>query len=176
MDPQLFGGIPEQARGIDRRRDDFEIALLNSALERQMPILAICRGSQILNVAHGGSIRNLRNDPAVASLHHWRFRRQDGHPVVVLPGSRLERAIGPGSHAVNSLHGQALDRLGRNLSICATTDQNEVEAIERCDREFVIGVQWHPEITALIERGARSLFIEFVKAARAYRKRRCAHS
>src|SRR6478736_7814287 len=81
VDPRLFDGSPDRARRVDRRRDDFEITLIQGALERHMPILAICRGSQILNVAHGGSIRNLRNDPKVASLHRWRFRRRSGHWV-----------------------------------------------------------------------------------------------
>ncbi len=170
--PELYGGDPHNASGCDRRRDEFEIRLIRRALAEDMPILGICRGIQILNVAHGGSIRNLRADEALSDRHGIGVDSFTAHKVHVEAGSRLARVIAPGQRQVNSFHGQAVDRIGEDLHVCAVADDGVVEGIERPDRAFVIGIQWHPEIASLADADALALFRELVRRADAYRRSR----
>jgi putative glutamine amidotransferase len=172
IDPAHYGGDPDNAAGTDRRRDDFEIHLIRGALERDMPILGICRGIQILNVAHGGTVRNLRADEALSERHgidlvdSWA-----AHDVEVMAGTRLAGLVGAGGHQVNSWHGQAVEVVGEGLRVCATAGDGVIEGIERPDRAFVIGIQWHPELT-LIDEAAQTLLGALVQQAEAYRAAR----
>ncbi len=172
VSPALYQSDPNSAAGSAHRRDQFEIRLIRGALDRDLPILAICRGIQILNVAHGGSIRNLGNDEALSDHHGVGMDSFPAHNVAVEAGSRLAQVIGSGTRQVNSFHGQAVDRVGENLRVCATADDGVVEAIERAGRAFVVGVQWHPEIASLTDSASLALFQELVKQADAYRRSR----
>jgi putative glutamine amidotransferase len=149
VDQSLYGETPHpRLRRVDRARDDFELALVRGALDRDLPILAICRGHQVLNVATGGTlVQDLPSVVAGGERHDCaepRTRRV--HAVDVRPGTLLSRAVGEGPVSVNSIHHQAVARLGPGLVASAhCTDDGVVEGIEMPGRRFVVGVQWHPE-------------------------------
>jgi putative glutamine amidotransferase len=171
LDPRLYGGDPDSANRSDRRRDEFELQLLEAAAVRDMPVLGICRGSQLLNVACGGSVRNLRGDEALAARHGPGLRSFGGHDVQVRSASKLAAGLAAGVHRVNSFHGQAVARLGAELRVSATAQDGVIEGTEHTRRSFFVGVQWHPEIAALLEPAALGLFEELVRRADAYRGR-----
>jgi putative glutamine amidotransferase len=149
VDPVLYGKKPHPRLGrVDRRRDDFELALARAALERDLPILAICRGQQLLNVATGGTLlQDIPSDLVGASEHDAPGgRRRRSHVVELLPHTRLRAILGRDTVAVNSFHHQAVDRLGRGLAAAGRCPEDGVvEALEAGDRRFVVAVQWHPE-------------------------------
>jgi len=139
--PDTYGHDPHpETKGVIEERDQFELALLHAALERDMPVLAVCRGSQILNVALGGDlVQHLpdgthQNPPA-------RFVR---HEVRVRSDSRAGEALGA-SAKVSCYHHQAVGRLGDGLRATAWAGDDVVEAVELPGRRFAVGVQWHPE-------------------------------
>ena len=172
VDPANYGGNPDDAGSTNRRRDEFEIRLIQAALDREMPILGICRGVQILNVSHGGSVRNLRDDEALSSRHGIGTGSFAAHDVDIAAGTHLADVLGAGSQEVNSFHGQAVGRVGAGLRVCATADDGVIEAVERPDRPFVIGIQWHPEIASYADPSALTLFAALVRQAEAYRAAR----
>ena len=172
VDPAVYGGDPGDTGSSDRRRDEFEIRLIRGALDRDMPILGICRGIQILNVAHGGTVRNLRSDEALSDRHGIDVDSFTAHEVDIPPGTHLAEVLGARKHRVNSFHGQAVGRVGAGLRACATADDGVIEGVERFDRAFVIGIQWHPEITSLTDEAALALFRALVQQAEAYRAAR----
>jgi len=148
--------------GADPARDALEMSLIEQALERGMPLLGICRGMQLINVACGGS------------LHQSLQGYYDEHPQIrsVLPrkqvalreGSRLYSILGCAACRVNALHNQAIDRLGRAMSEVAAEPNGVVQAIERQGDPWVIGVQWHPEYLPQDPR-QRALFRALVECA-----------
>jgi putative glutamine amidotransferase len=172
VDPARYDGNPQPATGPDSGRDAFEIRLIRGALDRNLPILGICRGIQILNVAHGGSIRDLRAEKALSNHHGIGVDSFSAHDVTIIPGTHLADAVGAGVRRVNSFHGQAVDRVGSGLRVSATADDDVVEGIERPDRPFVIGIQWHPEITSLTDSSALALYEALVRQADAHRTAR----
>ncbi|MBL8296109.1 MAG: gamma-glutamyl-gamma-aminobutyrate hydrolase family protein [Bryobacterales bacterium] len=147
VDPALYGRERhEQSDGPDAERDELELALLQQVMAKGLPVLAICRGMQLLNVAHGGSlIQHLANlgthrmCPPEVEIH------APVHTVEVVPETKLAGMIGAGVHGVNSRHHQAVDRLGEKLIVSARSPDGVIEGIERPDLRFVVGVQWHPE-------------------------------
>jgi putative glutamine amidotransferase len=149
VDPSFYGTARHPALGkVLPERDAFEIALVQAALSRDLPVLAICRGQQVLNVATGGTLvqdipseigGGTRHDPDVV---RWEM----AHDVRVLPGSRLQRILGRDRLAVNSFHHQAIRTLGKGLQATAwSVDDDVIEGVEMAGRRFVVGVQWHPE-------------------------------
>jgi gamma-glutamyl-gamma-aminobutyrate hydrolase PuuD len=167
VDPDLYGGDPASAQLVDRPRDDFEIALIQEALRREMPILGICRGIQILNVTLGGTLRSIRDDPEFAARHGIDLSSFAAHGVTVEPDSRIAEVIGEGRHQVNSFHGQVVDRVADGLQVTAIAEDGLVEALERPDRTFVVATQWHPEIPP----ATMEFFERLVAEARRYRSR-----
>jgi putative glutamine amidotransferase len=151
VDPALYGQTPHPLTVVDPARDAFEIPLSREALTREMPVFAICRGVQVLNVAAGGSL--VQDIPAAveSDLNHALSQPKDAaaHPVQVSPGSRLADALGPATNlvscAVNSRHHQAVADVAPSFVVTATSPDGVVEAIERPASEFCVGVQWHPE-------------------------------
>lgn len=149
IDPANYGeqAHPETVETVPER-DRFEIALVRAAIERDLPVLGICRGMQLINVAFGGSL--LQHLPEHFGHHdHLRFPGTfDGadHDVDLIDGTLAARAAGETHHATKSHHHQGVDRLGEGLQIsgCSAMD-GLTEAIELPDRRFVLGVQWHPE-------------------------------
>jgi putative glutamine amidotransferase len=168
LHPDAYGAAPHPALGpTEAPLDAFELALVRAALERDMPILAICRGSQILNVARGGTLHQHVPDVVGDTIVH----RQPGEPtrpthgVTVDGGSRLAKILGATDVAVNSFHHQACDRLGERLVATAWAPDGTVEGVEATDRSFVVGVQWHAE--CLVDRAEQAaLFGALVDACR----------
>jgi putative glutamine amidotransferase len=149
IDPAAYGADPHPATGATARdRDDFEIALTRRAVELDMPVLGICRGMQILNVAFGGTL--LQHLPDVFGHEHHRrvagsFENAD-HDVRLAPESRAAQAAGELVHVTKSHHHQGVDIIGDALVVTGTSTLDDlVEAIEIPERRFVLGVQWHPE-------------------------------
>jgi putative glutamine amidotransferase len=149
IDPSSYGE-PAHAKttGTVPERDAFETALARAAIERDMPVLGICRGMQLINVALGGSL--LQHLPECVGHHEHRrvvgsFDGAD-HDVAVRDGSLAMRVVGETSHATKSHHHQGVDRLGEGLQVSATSTIDDLpEAIELVGARFVLGVQWHPE-------------------------------
>jgi putative glutamine amidotransferase len=149
--------------GTNPDRDRFEMALARAALERGIPLLGVCRGMQVLNVACGGTLEQHLPD----RLGHERHRPVPGswaeHGVRIEPGSLASRAAGTEQLTVKSHHHQGVDAIAESLAATAwATDDESVEAIESADGEFVLGVLWHPEedagdrvIPSLVERASR---------------------
>lgn len=164
VDPALFGGDPSKAHFVERRRDDFEIELLRRAGERGLPVLALCRGAQLLAVAYGGSLRPLVGEQA--DRHALSLRSLAAHEVSVTPGTRLSGLVGSGPFTVSSTHFQAIADAGPRLVVAARSDDGVIEAVELPGPRFVLGLQWHPEWEPLS--GDRSLapFRALVGAAR----------
>jgi len=155
IDPVLYGD--ERHPSVDDAepgRDEFEIDLARRAMAADLPLLAICRGAQVLNVAAGGTLVQDIPSAVASDLSHRIVepKSAEAHAVHVAPGSRLEQALGASvDHAhtcrVNSRHHQSVDRVGSGLVPSATAPDGVIEAIERArqDSAFCIGVQWHPE-------------------------------
>jgi putative glutamine amidotransferase len=149
VDPALYGQDRHPKLGrVNRRRDDFELALTREALRRNQPILAICRGHQVLNVATGGTlIQDIASLVEGAMDHDGRGPRcRRSHRVEVTASSRLREILGEDALSVNSLHHQAVDRVGEGLVTAARCPEDGVvEGLEMPGRRFVVAVQWHPE-------------------------------
>jgi putative glutamine amidotransferase len=149
IDPASYGAEAHPAtNGIVPSRDQVELALTRRAVERDMPVLGICRGMQLLNVAMGGTLLQHLPD----TLGHEEHRRVPGsfvgsdHGVRLEAGSLAARATGEEQHNTKSHHHQAVDAIGAGLTVTGLSAVDELpEAIEASDRQFVLGVQWHPE-------------------------------
>jgi len=153
VDPALYGGDPAAARCVERERDEFEIELLRRAERRGLPVLAICRGAQLLAVAHGGALRPLTGDQG--ERHGVSARSLAAHTVTIEPGTLLEGVVGKGTFTVSSTHFQGIGDAGPRLRVAARSDDGVIEAVELPGDRFVLGLQWHPEWEPLA--GARSL-------------------
>jgi putative glutamine amidotransferase len=170
VDPALYGRARHPKLGrVDRRRDEFELALTREALARDLPLLAICRGHQVLNVATGGSlVQDIPSELKGAVTHDAPGRRtRRSHTVDVEAGSRLAAILGAGAHSVNSFHHQAIDTLGKGLVVSARSPKDGViEGVELPGRSFVLGVQWHPESFWKDGRTFQGLFDAHTEACR----------
>jgi putative glutamine amidotransferase len=171
VDPKLYGGDPNLTRLVHRLRDDFEIALIRAANQRGLPMLGICRGCQILNVALGGTVRNLRKEQEVID-HHLVLM---GHAVELVPDSNLAQTLGVTHLAkVVSLHGNSVAEPAPGVRIVAIGPDSIVEAIEADNpggKGWIVGIQWHPEL-ALDGQIQHKVFKSLVDRARKARKRR----
>ncbi len=170
VDPALYGGrLTAAVHNIDSERDAFERALIPLVLEADKPLLAICRGIQILNVALGGSLyEDIPSELPDALRHDWypNYPRDYlAHWVEVEPGSRLAEILGTRTLRTNSLHHQAIRQPALGLEVVARAEDGVIEAVELPGKRFVIGVQWHPECLPN-ETAMQWLFSEFVRAAR----------
>jgi gamma-glutamyl-gamma-aminobutyrate hydrolase PuuD len=167
VDPAAYGAdLHPETGGVSAARDRGELALLGAALERDMPVLAVCRGSQVLNVARGGDL--VQHLPEVVG--HEQHRHTPGvfadHSVTVEPASLLGGVVG-GRAPVKSHHHQAFGRIGEGLKEVAWAEDGTIEGLEDPSRTFAVGVLWHPE-----EGEDFALFERLVEEARAYRARR----
>ncbi len=150
-------------------RDDTELALARWAMEGGVPVLGICRGIQVLNVALGGSLfQDIQAQIPSAERHAWypdypRDRRS--HTVAVSPGTRLARIVGATSLSVNSLHHQSVKDVAPGLVVAGYSPDEIVESVEAPDHPFAVGVQWHPEELVESDACARRLFDAFVEAS-----------
>lgn len=171
VDPALFDEEPHpRLRRVDRQRDDLELALTREALRRDLPILAICRGIQVLNVAAGGTlIQDLPSEVSGGERHDCpQPRSRRVHRIETEPGTLLRHILGQETIPVNSFHHQAVGRLGSGLVVSARCDEDGViEGIEMPDPRFVVGVQWHPETFWDHSESFQSLFDAQAEACRA---------
>jgi gamma-glutamyl-gamma-aminobutyrate hydrolase PuuD len=145
VDPARYGAARDASTGPARAdRDSWELALARAALERELPVLAICRGMQVLNVALGGTLVQHLPDAVGSQLHCPTVGSHGKHAVLVGAGSRLAGVLGERAD-VATHHHQGVERLGAGLSATAWAEDGVVEAVELADRSWVLGVQWHPE-------------------------------
>ncbi|HSJ53148.1 MAG TPA: gamma-glutamyl-gamma-aminobutyrate hydrolase family protein, partial [Anaerolineae bacterium] len=171
IDPIHFGEpIHEKCGSISAERDSTELRLTRWAAAEGKPVLAICRGIQVLNVALGGSLyQDIAAQLSKARRHDWYpgFPRNHlAHSAQIAPGTRLATIAGTETLQVNSLHHQSLKDVAPGLVVTAVAPDGVVEAVEASEHPFALGVQWHPEELAGEDARARRLFVAFVEASR----------
>ena len=150
IDPQYFGGENyPKVSSVNLERDRLEFELLKIALKMNLPLLAICRGIQVLNVGLGGTLYTHIQDQLPDALKHDWYpdfpRDRIAHTVSVTRNSKLHHILGDSEVPVNSLHHQGIEKLGQGLEPVANAPDGLVEAVELKDARFALGVQWHPE-------------------------------
>jgi putative glutamine amidotransferase len=167
LDPDSYGAAAHPATNATRpERDRGELALLEGALARDLPVLAVCRGFQILNVARGGDLVQHLPEVVGSEQHREVAGVFSDHPVRIDDGSRLGSVLG-GRAPVKSHHHQGVGRVGRGLREVAWADDGTVEGLEDPEQRFAVGVLWHPEAGDDL-----ALFEALVAEARAYREER----
>jgi putative glutamine amidotransferase len=167
LDPGLYGQeVHEKTSGVVEARDRAELALLEAALGRDMPVLAICRGSQVLNVARGGDLVQHLPEVVGDDRHIQTPGTFADHDVALEEGTRLGSLLGAGL-AVKSHHHQGFGRVGEGLRVVAHAEDGTVEAVEDPSHRFAVGVLWHPEAGEDLK-----LFEELVREAAAYQAAR----
>jgi putative glutamine amidotransferase len=167
VDPALYGDGGRHATvTLKSARTEAELALLRGALDRDLPVLGICGGQQLLAVALGGTLIQHIPDAVPRALAHEQPnpRHEPGHTVAILPGTRLHDIVGVETMHVNSAHHQAVRHAGPRAVVDARAPDGVIEGIEDPHRRFCIGVQWHPEF--LIDPGDTKLFAALVAACR----------
>jgi putative glutamine amidotransferase len=178
IDPKSYQEDPTNGCGrVDPDRDRTEITLVNWAMKDRKPILAVCRGAQLLSVAAGGTLYQDLGSEYPGAIKHDYFpkagvhARQDlVHPVEVVADTRLSRVLGTKTIRVNSMHHQGIKRLAPNLIANAYAPDGLIEGVESVNDDFVLGVQWHPEDLADSEPMMRRLFDAFIEAASGWQR------
>ncbi len=167
--PLLFGQEPAYGIGkTDITLDLFQIRLMKAILEKNKPVLAICRGMQILNVACGGTIYqdlNLINFDTINHMQTSLSRKDISHKVLFTPKTKVQKLLGDFAYT-NSYHHQAVERLGNGLIVSGTTGDQVIEAIEMPSNNFVVGVQWHPESMLDSAPNMKQLFHALIRFAK----------
>ena len=167
----LYGGEPSELIAmVDPERDESELLLTQAALQAGTPLLAICRGIQMLNVARGGTLYADITTQVPDALRHRPGEGQpataSAHLVRIEPGSRLRAILELQETTVNSFHHQAVRAVGAGLAVTARAPDGVIEGLELPDHPFFVGVQWHPEMAVGNERDMGVLFLALVRAAR----------
>lgn len=171
VDPALFGATTRHRTVKTKdRRTAFELAMTRGALSRNMPLLGICGGEQLLHVVLGGTLIQHIPDEVPEALAHEQpnSRAEPGHQVAIVPGTRLRAIVGSDRMNVNSGHHQAAKNAPPAVVVNAIAPDGIIEGIESPDRTFCIGVQWHPEF--LVDEGDRRLIHAFIAAAAEFRR------
>jgi putative glutamine amidotransferase len=148
IDPARYGQPPHAALGsVSPERDAMEIRVLEGALRRELPVLAICRGMQLLNVAWGGTLFQDLPSQRPGGVEHRQTApiHQASHAITLEAGSTLRGVVGAHTVPVNSFHHQGIDRLAEGLRPVAWAEDGLVEGVESTERRWIVGVQWHPE-------------------------------
>lgn len=166
-DPTLYGEDPHPScETMDCRRQDNDLALARVAREKGVPMLGICLGAQVMNVAAGGNLfQDILSQIDGAINHASEPENRSRHDVSIEPQTRLAAILGNRQFNVNSSHHQSVREAGRGLRVAAKAPDGVIEAVEDPQHPFYVGVQWHPEDMAG-ERSATKLFETFVEAAR----------
>ena len=168
IDPALYGGEQHPTiYMIDAERDTFEVELTKAVLAKQTPLLCICRGTQVLNVALGGTLIEHLPDVVGEDIpHRAPPRLPTSHPVAVEPESRLAEVMGQMEVTTASWHHQAVRDLAPGLQVVAHAPDGTIEAVEMPNHPWLIAVQWHPELTAAKDTSQQRLFDALVEAAK----------
>jgi putative glutamine amidotransferase len=172
VDPATFGESPHERLGrTDPARDRVEIQLVKWAVEDRKPLLGLCRGLQVINVALGGTLYQDLEAEFPNAIKHDYFptygysREHLAHEVTVEAGSRMRHALTSSAVPVNSMHHQGIKALAGSLAATATAPDGLIEAAECTSGSYIVGVQWHPEVFELSEPSSGVLFTDFVQAA-----------
>ena len=172
VDPKAFGEKPHERLGrIDPARDRVEIQLVKWAVEDDKPLLGLCRGLQVINVALGGTLyQDLETEYPNAIKHDYfptygYSRDHLAHDVAVEAGSRMRHALVNAAVPVNSMHHQGIKALANRLSASAVAPDGLIEAAESTSESYIVGVQWHPEVFEVSDPSSGVLFTDFVQAA-----------
>jgi putative glutamine amidotransferase len=175
VEPHHYGGAPSAPdTAHDPQRDAMTLPLIRAAVAAGLPLLAICRGLQELNVALGGTLHQRVHEVAGRLDHRApegdvaRRYAHGAHPVALTAGGVLEKLAGGPTLVVNSLHSQGIDRLAPSLAVEAVAPDGQIEAVRRQGANFVLAVQWHPEYRFAENPFSRALFAAFGDACRAY--------
>jgi putative glutamine amidotransferase len=173
MDPATYGETPHEKLGrIDPDRDRVELQLTRWCIEDKKPLLGLCRGLQVINVAQGGTLFQDLEAQLEGAIRHdyfptYGFERDHlSHDVAVDPSSRLRSLVDLDQLPVNSMHHQGVKQLGQGLIACAVASDGLIEAVESANGHWMVGVQWHPEVFEADDPHTRDLFRGFVDAAR----------
>lgn len=172
IDPARFGEqLHPKCGQISPDRDEVEVTLTRWAIRDGKPLLGICRGIQVLNVALDGSLhQDIADQVPGAGRHDWfpgHPRDRLSHVAQITPGTRLAKLLGEVSLEVNSLHHQAVKKVAPQLTVAGRASDGVIEALEMADHPFAFAVQWHPEELALHDHRAQRLFDALVEACRA---------
>lgn len=177
IEPSMFRQEQHQTTdGIDEERDTFEIALMNAAFTRDIPILAICRGVQVMNVARGGDlIQDIPSQVSTDMKHNQRAEGSGEHDIfqtakVTAGDNPVTSALGEGVVRINSFHHQSLGDVAPDLQVAATSDDGVIEAVYAPGQSHAVGTQWHPERLAAEHAEHQALFDQLIEAARTYAK------
>ena len=170
IEPVLYAAEPEIETNYDSARDALESAVIRDALNRQLPLLGICRGAQLLNVCRGGSLHQEIRSQRKKTSNRWtilplktlKVESNDDHTQEL---SKLEMILQRKCLKINSLHNQAIDRMGEKLKVSGRDLDNLIQAIEDSSHDFLIGVQWHPEFLLYLP-AHRRLFKKLVACSR----------
>ena len=172
MDPATYGEAPHEKLGrVDPERDRVELQLTRWAIEDKKPLLGLCRGLQVINVAAGGTLFQDLDAQLDGAIRHDYFptygfeRDYVSHDVAVEPSSRLKSLVQVDQLPVNSMHHQGVKELGAGLKVCARASDGLIEAVESANGHWMVGVQWHPEVFDCEDPYTRDLFRGFVRAA-----------
>jgi putative glutamine amidotransferase len=179
--PKFYGsktGYPGEPEEFNEKRDEFEIAAFQSAQENNIPILGICRGMQLINVIHKGTLIQSLEFNDLNKIH--KGEPDKSHDVNIEPGTILYDIVGSSQTGINSAHHQAIDKLGEGLRINARSNEGVIEGIERLDnsnKAFLLAVQWHPERmfrfqleNSAASKAIRDRFIQEIKKSIANKK------
>ena len=179
IDPLTYGAEPHPlCDKTDRERDRVEVSLARWSLEEDKPVLGVCRGMQLINVAAGGSLYRDLAEEMPGSIKHDYFpysgqgyaRDYLAHDVSVVEGSRLAHLVGAGPLRVNSMHHQGIKDLGQGLHATASSPDGLIEALEGNDDSYLVAVQWHPEALTDSDVRTRDLFEGFIQACAEWRR------
>lgn len=174
LDPTLYGGAAHpMIYMVNPERDQSELSLVKRSLESGLPTFGICRGSQVINVALGGSlVEHLPDVVGEMTPHRLPPREPTSHPIRLDSGSRLAKMLSQLEFNAPSWHHQAVRRLAPGLRSVAEAPDGTIEAIELPDHPWLIGVQWHPELAADKEPLHQKIFDELIRAAAERRRKR----
>jgi putative glutamine amidotransferase len=163
IDPKLYGEKQQSTKiyGIVKQHDELEIAIVHAAIQQNKPVLAICRGMQILNVALGGTLYQDLGEVLADGEAHWNTY----HEILLTANSRVALAMSTISpNRSHSFHHQALNKIADDLAVTGRALDGTVEAVEHKSAKWIVGVQWHPEDDAATELEQQNLFAAFVEA------------
>ena len=169
VDPNSYGDVPhEKLSRVDPRKDRAEIELFNLAFNKNMPVLGLCRGIQLMNVALDGTLyQDLSSQVRMAMNHNPKFPpTEECHKIFVERGTKLQQVLGETELMVNSTHHQAVKLHGKGLIVTAKAPDGVTEGIEHPSKRWIIGVQWHPELLYRKSKIQENLFKSFIEACK----------